>query len=613
MITPAFELSQDPDFLTVTIRVPYARISEFEVYFEGKEFKFYAKPYFLRLALPGRIVEDGREKASYDDKGIFTIKLPKETPGTYFEGLDMLTALLAPKKSRSAKPLVQEIDAGNGEEEQEEEEFDWEIEQTPYEGSSEDHLSSSCGYGFGNQKSDVFRRLQEELSEVIDIKNPDVTPADERRKKRLAAEAAKFDADHYLADFFEDEAIRHLLQYKPWWVTAYAKKKDSQKHNTHDEFNQTAVVSFTEEEKEQLRKFPNRTYLLDKRTSHQVYLSLLDILLAYSYEVYTTEGEKNVESPWNIRKLSATLCWLETFTSVTEVLESFGRRVLCYPLYRHFSLVTRALNDVVMILQLGKSAVLKCLLDIHKIFRENDPSYILNDLYVTDYCIWIQKTKSKKLAALAECVQKAELSKAKLGFEVDELETAALLVQEEEKELKAADTSKQQLPPPSEREAGSSEDSSSTSSYETEGSDPNEQESSASEDGEINPLQSTLGEERTAPLIGCNGLRQDTDTSTTLDVRNEKSKAALPSTSVPRKLIEELESQMQAALRLTEEPEGSPPASDGTGRQQERGASGTSGPRGLSPDRDGDRRFLEVTPKPSPLLVLAATDEEGAS
>lgn len=48
MITPAFELSQDPDFLTITIKVPYARVSEFEVYFEGKEFKFYAKPYFLR-------------------------------------------------------------------------------------------------------------------------------------------------------------------------------------------------------------------------------------------------------------------------------------------------------------------------------------------------------------------------------------------------------------------------------------------------------------------------------------------------------------------------------------------------------------------------------------
>lgn len=41
--------------------------------------------------------------------GIFTIHLPKETPGEEFDGLDMLTALLAPKKSRSAKPLVEEM------------------------------------------------------------------------------------------------------------------------------------------------------------------------------------------------------------------------------------------------------------------------------------------------------------------------------------------------------------------------------------------------------------------------------------------------------------------------------------------------------------------------
>ncbi|KAI2530437.1 SHQ1, H/ACA ribonucleoprotein assembly factor [Homo sapiens] len=48
MLTPAFDLSQDPDFLTIAIRVPYARVSEFDVYFEGSDFKFYAKPYFLR-------------------------------------------------------------------------------------------------------------------------------------------------------------------------------------------------------------------------------------------------------------------------------------------------------------------------------------------------------------------------------------------------------------------------------------------------------------------------------------------------------------------------------------------------------------------------------------
>lgn len=40
--------------------------------------------------------------------------------------------------------------------------------------------------------------FQDELSDVVDVKDPDKTPVCERRKERLAAEAAKFDSDHYL-------------------------------------------------------------------------------------------------------------------------------------------------------------------------------------------------------------------------------------------------------------------------------------------------------------------------------------------------------------------------------------------------------------------------------
>ncbi|CAM4575955.1 unnamed protein product [Lepidochelys olivacea] len=612
MITPAFELSQDPDFLTIIINVPYAKVSEFDVYFEGKDFKFYAKPYFLRLTLPGRIVEDGREEASYNvDKGIFTVRLPKETPGQYFDGLDMLTALLAQKKSRSAKPLVEEIgtsaELAEEEEEEEEEEFDWEIEQTPYHEIAESTLHLQCCYGFGNLKSGVFQRLQDELSDVIDVKDPDLTAADGRRQKRLETEAAKFDPDHYLADFFEDEVIQHVLKYKPWWVDACAKKVASQGRRHQEHVSQTTFVSWSEEEREQLRKFTNKSYLLDKRTRHQVYFSLIDILLAYCYEICITEGDKNVESSWNIRKLSATLCWLESFTSIPEVLVSFGRRVLCYPLYRHFRLVTRAFSDTVMILQLGKSAVLKCLLDIHKIFRENDPAYILNDLYITDYCIWIQKTKSKKLAALAESLQKAKLTKAHLGFALEELESAARLVQEEESELKAVSAvSKQQLRS-SELETSDSEESSSTSSSETESSDSDEQESSTSEDGKINSLQGTLQEERTAPLIDCSGLGRDTDTLT-LDVSNEKSKASLQSTSVSGKLIEELGKKMQTAIRLSEQTEGLATASYTV--LQEKGANYAVEPQRLSEDPGGKENFLEVSPKENLLLFVGRTNED---
>nr|XP_006972650.2 protein SHQ1 homolog isoform X2 [Peromyscus maniculatus bairdii] len=548
MLTPAFELSQDRDFLTVAIRVPHARVSEFDVYFEGVDFKFYAKPYFLRLTLPGRIVENGGEQGSYDaDKGIFTIRLPKETPGQHFEGLNMLTALLAPRKSRSAKPLVEEIGASGVSEEgadDEDSDFDWEIEQTPYEEVSESALQSQCHYGFGNLRAGVVQRLQDELSEVIDIKDPDFTPLTERRQKRLAAELAKFDPDHYLADFFEDEAVEQILKYNPWWNDAHAEMMaslgKSQEHGDN-----AALVSFSEEEKYQLRKFVNKSYLLDKTAHRQVYYSLVDILLAYCYEIRVTEGEHNVESAWTVRKLSPTLCWFETWTDVHEILVSFGRRVLCYPLYRHFKLVMKAYRDTIKILQLGKSAVLKCLLDVHKIFQENDPAYILNDLYISDYCVWIQKAKSKKLAALAEALKAVSLSKAQLGLELEELETAALLVQEEETAREAAQCGPTQRVPGSSPEAS---DSDSTSSSDTEDSASEPEELVGTQPLLLTPLQDPLLEEDSALLTQESGLCRNM-ASQGCEVSQGQT---LASTRAP--LIEEVGEELRTILQVSTPP-----------------------------------------------------------
>ncbi|KAL2803526.1 protein SHQ1-like protein [Daubentonia madagascariensis] len=551
MLTPAFDLSQDPDFLTIAIRVPYARVSEFDVYFEGTDFKFYAKPYFLRLTLPGRIVENGSEQGSYDaDKGIFTIQLPKETPGQHFEGLNMLTALLAPRKSRTAKPLVEEIGASEFSEEaveDDDEEFDWEIEQTPYEEVSESALNPQCRYGFGNLRSGVVQRLQDELSDVIDIKDPDFTPAAERRQKRLAAELAKFDPDHYLADFFEDEAVEQILKYKPWWIGTYSKMMALWEKSQEQE-NHAALVSFSEEEKYQLRKFVNKSYLLDKRAHSQVYYGLIDILLAYCYETFVTEGERNVESAWNIRKLSSTLCWFETWTNVHEILVSFGRRVLCYPLYRHFKLVMKAYGDTIKILQLGKSAVLKCLLDIHKIFQENDPAYILNDLYISDYCVWIQKAKSKKLAGLAEALKEVSLTKAELGLELEELEAAALLVQEEETALKAAHSVSGQQTLCFSSEASGSEESDSTTSSGTEDSDSDsdseQDELTETQSETVNSLLGPFLEESSGLLIDHGGVCRNT-ASQRSGVSPEKPLASSWALGVSGPLIEELGEQLK--------------------------------------------------------------------
>lgn len=48
----------------------------------------------------------------------------------------------------------------DGEEEDDEEEFDWQVEQEVYMDSSEEQLKELQKYGFGSQRSGVFTRLQ---------------------------------------------------------------------------------------------------------------------------------------------------------------------------------------------------------------------------------------------------------------------------------------------------------------------------------------------------------------------------------------------------------------------------------------------------------------------
>ncbi|XP_073448131.1 protein SHQ1 homolog [Aquarana catesbeiana] len=579
MITPAFDISQDADFLTITIKVPYARVSEFDIYIEEDDFKFYAKPYFLRLTLPGRIVEDGRQKAVYNaDDGIFTVRVPKETPGQHFEGLNLLTSLLAPKGVRTAKPLVEEIGATSEIPEDDDEDFDWQIEQTPYEESPPDELNPQFSYGFGNLRVGVFRRLQEELNDVIDLRNPDVTPAAERTRRRLEAEKAKFDPDHYLADLFEDDAIKQLLKYKTWWEEIQHRTA-----NVSPE-SEDKGVTFTEKEKEQLRKFTNKSYLLDKRAEQLAYLGLIDVLLAYCYETRVTEGERNVESVWNIRKLSGSLCWFENYKSVQEVLVSFGRRVLCYPLYRNFRLVTKAIQDLISLIRLGKAAVLKCLLDIHSIFQENDPAYILNDLYITDYCIWIQKVKSKKLAGLADLLQAASLSKADLGFELEELEEAASLVQEEEKLLETAGGVPRQPAALITSETSSSSSSEYTSSDEDESG-------SSSEESETQDLHET------ALIQAVEITPSQPSTAANAD----------PSPTLATVLVQDMTAHV--AVNAPEVPHGHDAADSSL---VVKGADSASRHPGGTKPEGPVSNFLEVTPCKNPLLIIQHSEDSDA-
>ncbi|KAG2470306.1 SHQ1 protein, partial [Polypterus senegalus] len=371
MITPAFELTQDLDFLTVTIRVPYTRTSEFDLYMNGEDFKFYAKPYFLRLHLPGRIVEDGRESGTFDvDKGVFTVRVAKEIPGQHFEGLQMLTALLAPKGLRSARPLVEEI---------------------------------------------------------------------------------------------------------------------------------------------------------------------------------------------------------------------------------------------------GKATILKCLLDIHRVFRESDPAYILNDLYISDYCIWIQKAKSKNIMNLTDLLRNRNIRKEHLELELKELEKAALLVLEEEESATLPDASKTEK----QQNLICCKDTigfSSKSSRETERFHPEKENSvklacssKKNEEESLDKLSGRSQENATSFAVSTTS-----HTSQSMDqiapsrqILSDEDKDKIISESLNRKLVEELGEKLNSIVSISEDSTHCISESCAAEAKEESLVNFSLTNPSLT-----QRQILEVCPKRDPLLLLVDTTND---
>ncbi len=248
---------------------------------------------------------------------------------------------------------------------------------------------------------------------IIDLSDPDKN-TENRSELRIADENVKFDDDHYLADYFDDSDMIELLilPYEP-------------------EFK-THPVEYTEKEIETLKNLPKKKHLLDNEQKFFAYTGLVDILFAYCYTNRINCGEENVEAGWTIAKLSSTLSWLDvdktsfciknilsnifiiymffkTFNSLEDVLIASYRRSLCMPLYRNWKLTKKVMEDVVFVLKKGHTLILKCLLAVRNSFIDGENRYILNDLYINDYCVWIQYASQKKLNALAECIEKVNL------------------------------------------------------------------------------------------------------------------------------------------------------------------------------------------------------------
>ncbi|KAF0990927.1 hypothetical protein HZS_3014 [Henneguya salminicola] len=170
-------------------------------------------------------------------------------------------------------------------------------------------------------------------------------------------------------------------------------------------------------------------------------IAMIDILLAYSYDVRISEKEHTVESAWNIVTLSSTLSCnrIEIFKSIDECIISFFRRSLSFPLYRNYNLSLKIGDDLKALLKLGKMNILRCLLKIYSIFNSTERYYLVNEMFIKDFLIWIQKIPDNSTLFIS-FLQNAEQinfpQKKDLDLDLEYYETSAQKIIAEHSDLK---------------------------------------------------------------------------------------------------------------------------------------------------------------------------------
>ncbi|KFD62665.1 hypothetical protein M514_03775 [Trichuris suis] len=430
MYTPVFWVDQDEKSLIVRIKALYARPSEVDVFFAETEFLFYCPPYFLRLFLPGKVVECEGECALFNpENNVFTIRAPKKNIGEHFPDLDMLTRLLVPEGSPAVGTCNVKLPGERTKTELSSNRQNSEVQlnQLYFEQKMPVDVAEAaaeCRYGFASSRDHVFLHFKEASDQLIDIEDPDCYTSTRRRQILYEKERDKFSEDAYLADLHNEEVGRLLALKDPW-----------KRRICSDSFLQ---APFSIDEIERLKSLPKKNVAVIAELERSALFSLVDILFGFAYDCRINDGDDCVESGWNIRKLSSTLSGLVTWNDIRSAILACIRRSLCYPLIRNFEFSMQVVRDVSNILLSGKVQLIKCLLSIHQIFANTgDFVYLFNDLYITDYCVWIQALREEAITELGRQVASVEIAKDEVGFDLPLLDTCARLALEENEGGKA--------------------------------------------------------------------------------------------------------------------------------------------------------------------------------
>ena len=160
-------------------------------------------------------------------------------------------------------------------------------------------------YGFIDLYCEFYERFPEQMNEILELlSSPDKSTLEKRREEKAAKEDNKFDEDAYLIDLCDEEgAVKAMLSYNPWF------RKDSALEDIMEKLSVTEEQFFSKEDQDLMRQLPRKDYCVKDPTV--LIYGLVDIVLAYCYELRFTHDDFNVESTWTICKLSSTLSCLE--------------------------------------------------------------------------------------------------------------------------------------------------------------------------------------------------------------------------------------------------------------------------------------------------------------
>ncbi|EIW60559.1 SHQ1-domain-containing protein [Trametes versicolor FP-101664 SS1] len=444
MITPRFSCSQTDNSVIVSIYCPSVRASDVEINVDETLFSVHINPYFLRLNFSHPLTEDDASSAAYDPStGYLTVTLTKEVPGQEFKDLDLLAKLLAPRPSNTApaQPIIEVLDSQETELEDADEELaartqglsleqqeileaaenDWQLPQTIPEPLPPLQTAVERRYGFLDMHSGYFRHVEHAENEVNEL-GPDAETCapHERRQRRLKHEEQKWDEDHYMADYADDEYIRELIAWPNPLTTS------------------TEEFQYTDQENLVMLRLPRKEYLPTPGQTHSLYLTLLTLLFAHTYETRTTQRDPTPESAWTLATLTPAFSALDpppygqasspdpaafTEAELADTLVASYRRSLTFPLYRSFALAEACRADVAALLARGKRVVTRCLLGMKDILDHHDVYYVYSKIWVDDFCVWtLAYASDDVLMKLADAVKNLRIPKLSIGWELEELE-----------------------------------------------------------------------------------------------------------------------------------------------------------------------------------------------